>query len=66
MFVHLHTHSYYSLLDGVASPEELILAAKKHKMKALAITDNSALYGAVEFYRLAREYNIKPIIGWDF
>ena len=63
MFVHLHTHSYYSLLDGVASPEELILAAKKHKMKALALTDHNALYGAVEFFRLAKEYNIKPIIG---
>ena len=63
MFAHLHTHSYYSLLDAVASPEELILAAKKHKMKALAITDNNALYGAVEFFQLAKEYNIKPIIG---
>lgn len=63
MFVHLHTHSYYSLLDGVPSPEELILAAKKHRMKALALTDHNALYGAVEFFRLANEYNIKPIIG---
>jgi DNA polymerase III alpha subunit len=63
MFIHLHAHSYYSLLDGVSSPEELILAAKKHKMKALALTDHNALYGAVEFYRLAKEYGIKPIIG---
>jgi len=62
-FVHLHVHSYYSLLDGAASPEELIIAAKGHGMKALALTDHNALYGAVEFYRLALEYNIKPIIG---
>jgi len=64
-FIHLHTHSYYSLLDGVPSPEELIIAAKKHGMRALALTDHNALYGAVEFYRLAKEYNIKPIIGCE-
>ena len=62
-FVHLHTHSYYSLLNGLASPEALIIAAKKHGMKALALTDRNALYGAVEFYALAREHNIKPVIG---
>jgi len=62
-FVHLHTHSYYSLLDGVASPEELIIAAKKQGMRALALTDHNGLYGAVEFYRLAQEYNLRPIIG---
>ncbi len=62
-FIHLHTHSYYSLLDGVCSPEELVLAAKKMKMKALALTDHNGLYGAVEFYRYAREYGIRPIIG---
>jgi len=62
-FVHLHTHSYYSLLDGIASPEELVIAAKKNRMKALALTDHNGLYGAVEFYQKAREYNVKPIIG---
>jgi DNA-directed DNA polymerase III PolC len=62
-FVHLHTHSYYSLLDGVCSPEDLILAAKKSGMKALALTDHNGLYGAIEFYKKAKEYNIKPLIG---
>jgi DNA polymerase-3 subunit alpha len=62
-FTHLHTHSYYSLLDGVNSPEELLLAAKKLGMKALALTDHNGLYGAVEFYQKALEYNIKPVIG---
>ena len=62
-FTHLHTHSYYSLLDGIASPEELVLAAKKTGMKALALTDHNGLYGAVEFYQKAIEYGIKPIIG---
>ncbi|HGY54953.1 MAG TPA: DNA polymerase III subunit alpha [Caldithrix abyssi] len=62
-FVHLHTHSYYSLLDGIPSPEELVLAAKKAGMKALALTDHNALYGAVEFYDKALECGIQPIIG---
>ena len=62
-FVHLHTHSYYSLLDGIPSPEELVLAAKKTGMTALALTDHNGLYGAVEFYQKAKEYGIKPIIG---
>jgi DNA polymerase-3 subunit alpha len=63
VFTHLHVHSYYSLLDGICSPEELVLAAKKAGMKALALTDHNGLYGAVEFYQKAREYGIKPIIG---
>ncbi len=62
-FVHLHTHSYYSLLDGVPSPEELVIAAKKAGMKALALTDHNGLYGAVEFYQKAKDYGLKPIIG---
>ena len=62
-FVHLHTHSYYSLLDGVPSPEELLTAAKRAGMRALALTDHNGLYGAVEFYQLAKETGIKPIIG---
>ncbi|MGD9898264.1 MAG: DNA polymerase III subunit alpha [Calditrichaceae bacterium] len=62
-FVHLHTHSYYSLLDGISSPEELVIAAKKSGMKALALTDHNSLYGAIEFYQTAKKYNLKPIIG---
>ena len=62
-FTHLHTHSYYSLLDGVNSPEELVLAAYKLKMKSLAITDHNGLYGAIEFYQRCREFDIKAIIG---
>lgn len=62
-FVHLHTHSHFSLLDGIPSPEELVLAAKSAGMKALALTDHNGLYGAISFYDLARQNNIKPIIG---
>lgn len=62
-FIHLHTHSYYSLLDGICSPDELVLAARKANMPAMALTDHNGLYGAVAFYQKAREYGIKAIIG---
>lgn len=62
-FVHLHTHSYYSLLDATASPDALLKRANELGMKYLAITDHNALYGAVEFFRKAQTYNIQAIIG---
>ncbi len=62
-FIHLHTHSHYSLLDGLSKLEDLVLLAKKHKMPALAITDHGNMYGAIEFYKLAKKEGIKPIIG---
>ncbi|MDA2922306.1 DNA polymerase III subunit alpha [Patescibacteria group bacterium AH-259-L07] len=63
MFTHLHTHSHYSLLDGLPKIDELIAAAKKHTMKALALTDHGVMYGAIEFYQKAKAAGIKPIIG---
>ena len=62
-FVHLHTHTHFSLLDGLGKIDELIEKAKEYKMKALAITDHGVLYGAIEFYKKARHAGIKPIIG---
>ncbi|MEK7089998.1 MAG: DNA polymerase III subunit alpha, partial [Patescibacteria group bacterium] len=62
-FVHLHTHSHYSLLDGLAKIPELVAKAKEYGMPALAITDHGNLYGAVEFYKAAKKAGIKPIIG---
>ena len=64
-FVHLHTHSEYSLLDGACKLESLIKKAKELKMPALALTDHGAMYGAIEFYSLAQKYNLKPIIGCE-
>ncbi len=62
-FVHLHTHSHYSLLDGLAKPAELVARAKELGMDALALTDHGNLYGAIEFYQLAKKAGIKPILG---
>ncbi|GAG96999.1 unnamed protein product, partial [marine sediment metagenome] len=62
-FVHLHVHTHYSLLDGLAKPEALVKKVKDLGMKALAITDHGAMYGATEFYKACKDANIKPIIG---
>ena len=64
-FVHLHTHTEYSLLDGAARVEELVERAKEFEMPALAITDHGYMYGAVDFYRAATKAGIKPIIGCE-
>lgn len=62
-FVNLHVHSDYSLLDGLAKIDQLIEKAKELGMPALALTDHGVMYGAIEFYKKAREAGIKPIIG---
>ncbi|MBI5619842.1 DNA polymerase III subunit alpha, partial [Candidatus Gottesmanbacteria bacterium] len=62
-FVHLHTHSEYSLLDGLGKLDHLIDRAKSFGMTALAITDHGAMYGSFKFYLKAKAAGIKPIIG---
>jgi DNA polymerase-3 subunit alpha len=62
-FVHLHVHSEYSLLDGLAKVPDLIKKAKELGMEAIALTDHGAMYGAIKFYNKAKEAGIKPIIG---
>ncbi len=64
-FIHLHTHSHYSLLDGLPKIDELIARAKELDMPALALTDHGVLYGTIEFYQKAKEQGIKPIIGME-
>ncbi|MFI5057598.1 MAG: DNA polymerase III subunit alpha [Candidatus Acidiferrales bacterium] len=63
MFIHLHCHSHYSFLRGVASPEEIIAAAVEQKMPAVALTDTNGMYAAVGFYQAARAAGVKPIVG---
>ncbi len=62
-FTHLHTHSHYSLLDGLAKIPDLIKRTKELGMDSLALTDHGVLYGAVEFYKAAKKAGIKPILG---
>lgn len=62
-FVHLHTHSEYSLLDGLGKLDYLIDRAKTLGMDTLALTDHGAMYGAFKFYLKAKAAGIKPIIG---
>ncbi len=62
-FVHLHTHSEYSLLDGLGKLDHLIERARGFGMDALALTDHGAMYGAFKFYLKAKAAGIKPIIG---
>ncbi len=62
-FVHLHVHSEYSLLDGLAKPEALAARAKELNQRALAITDHGAMYAAISFYDACKTSDIKPIIG---
>lgn len=64
-YVNLHCHSHYSLLDGLGSPAKIIARAKELGMPAAALTDHGNMYGAIEFYKEAREAGIKPIIGCE-
>jgi DNA polymerase-3 subunit alpha len=64
-FTHLHVHSHYSLLDGLAKIDELLDRAKELGMDSIALTDHGVMYGSVEFYVKAKERGIKPIIGCE-
>jgi DNA polymerase III subunit alpha len=65
MFTHLHVHSEYSLLESSIKIKDLIDAACKLNMKAMALTDKYVMSGAVEFYKEAVSKNIKPVIGCE-
>ncbi|MBR6561690.1 MAG: DNA polymerase III subunit alpha [Oscillospiraceae bacterium] len=64
-FVHLHVHSEYSLLDGFCRIGQVCSRAKELGQEALAITDHGVMYGAVSFFKAAREAGIRPIIGCE-
>ncbi len=65
MFTHLHTHTEYSLLDGLSRLEPLVHRTKELGMESLAITDHGGMYGAIDFYQLAKSEGIRPIIGCE-
>jgi DNA polymerase-3 subunit alpha len=64
-FSHLHTHSHYSLLTALPKIPDLVKTAKALDMKALALTDNGNMYGAIEFIKECEKNGIKPIVGVD-
>ena len=64
-FVHLHLHTEYSLLDGCCRIGKLFDAVKKNGQSAVAITDHGVMYGAVNFFKAAKESGVKAIIGCE-
>ena len=64
-FTHLHTHSYYSLLDGLSSPKDLVKCARRMGSKSLALTDHGTCAGLYNFQKACKEEGIKPILGME-
>jgi len=64
-FVHLHTHSEYSLLDGANRIPDLLERVQALGMDSLAITDHGNLHGAWQFYAEARARKVRPILGFE-
>ena len=64
-FVHLHTHTEYSMLDGAARIKDIVEIAKKDNQVGIGITDHGNMYGALEFYKACKSNGIKPIIGLE-
>lgn len=65
-YVPLHLHSEYSLLDGAIKLKDLCKFAKENDMPAVAVTDHGVMYGAIDFYKTAKEIGIKPLVGCEF
>ncbi|MBW8772233.1 MAG: PHP domain-containing protein, partial [Gemmatimonadetes bacterium] len=64
-FVHLHTHSEFSLLDGANRIEELVAHVKKLGIDSLAVTDHGNLHACWNFYEEAKKQGIRPILGFE-
>lgn len=64
-FVHLHSHTEYSLFDGISRIGELVSHVKEMGQTALAITDHGVMYGAIYLYKECIKQGIKPIIGCE-
>ncbi len=64
-FVHLHTHTEFSMLDGAARVPEMVAKVVADGQPAVAITDHGNMYGVLDLYRAARDAGITPIIGTE-
>ncbi len=65
MYIHLTTHSAYSLQEGLTPPVELVRAAKSYGMSAIGLTDHNLLTGTIEFITACIEAGIQPVIGLE-
>lgn len=65
-FVHLHLHTEFSLLDGLARIDKLVDIIKERGWKSVAITDHGNMYGVIKFFEACVSNGIKPIIGEEF
>ncbi len=64
-FVHLHLHTLYSLLDGAIRIKDLLKTVQAKGMNSVAVTDHGNLFGAVDFYKKAKDAGVKPILGME-
>jgi DNA polymerase-3 subunit alpha len=64
-FVHLHLHTLYSLLDGAIRIKDLLKTVQAKGMDTVAVTDHGNLFGAVDFYKKAKDAGVKPILGME-
>ena len=65
-FVHLHLHTEYSMLDGMAKISKVVKRAKELGMPAIAMTDHGNMYGAVAFFDECQKQGVKPVFGTEF
>ncbi|MDP6042739.1 MAG: PHP domain-containing protein, partial [Candidatus Latescibacteria bacterium] len=64
-FVHLHSHTMFSLLDGASKIEDIAEQAAEWGMPAVAMTDHGNLFGTIDFYRAMKDVGVNPIIGCE-
>ena len=64
-FVHLHTHTEFSMLDGASRVDELVAAAAADEQPALGITDHGNMYGVLPFYAACRNAGVTPVLGFE-
>ncbi len=62
-FIHLHNHSHYSILDGITKIPDLLETTRLYSQKAVALTDHGNMFGAMEFQKECKNFQIKPIFG---